>query len=417
MSKLLNKENLKPVVVLSSICIIVALLLAGVNTITGPIIEAAQNAAANEALLVVLPDGKDFTPIEITSSYPEIVNAGWKADGGYVFRMKVTGKSSGLVIMCGVDSEGKIVGTKVIATQETPEYSAKVFPYVEGIEGKYAGMDLAGFDPYLVSKCTLTSEAYSDAVKAALQSFVIANGGSVDTRNPEQILQDNCNAALGTTDVKFTRWFATEALVGVDKTYVASDKSGYVFVIGESFIGVNADGVVTDGVSEADIATVNTAYALASGSNPTDITLPNGANTELITKASVTASGNYIFELEAEGYDYVFEYSNGNMAGNPQTISIKVSIDPEGKIIDCITVKHAESTGIGDKCATDKYYDSWAGVSAEDVVISRAPISADSTAPGAISGATYTTQGYQKAIKAAFAAFELITEGGAADEQ
>ena len=166
MSKLLNKENLKPIVVLSSICIVVALLLAGVNTITGPIIEAAQNAAANEALLVVLPGAKDFTSIEITSDYPEIVNAGWKADSGYVFRMKVNGKSSGMIIMCGVDQEGKIVGTKVIANQETPEYSAKVFPFVEGTNGKYAGMDLAGFDYYLVSKCTLTSEAYGDAVKA-----------------------------------------------------------------------------------------------------------------------------------------------------------------------------------------------------------------------------------------------------------
>ena len=38
----------------------------------------------------------------------------------------------------------------------------------------------------------------------------------------------------------------------------------------------------------------------------------------------------------------------------------------------------------------------------------------DSTDIGAISSATYTTYGYQKAIKSAFAAFNLLTaeEGG-----
>ena len=416
MSKLLNKENLKPIVVLSLICIVAAVLLAAVNSVTGPIIEAAQNAATNEALLVVLPNGKNFEEFEITSEYPSIVEAGWKADGGYVFKLRVNGNSE-MLIMCGIDSDGKVAGVEVISETETSGLKEPVFDRVLGENGVYAGMDLAGFEPFLVSGSTFTSQAFSDSVKASLQSFVIANGGSVDTRTPEKILQDNCNAALGTTDVKFEKWFATEALVGVDKTYVSSDKSGYVFIIGESFIGVNASGVVTEGVSDDDKATVTAAYTIASESKPVAITLPEGANKTLITGVSVTASGNYVFDLEAEGYDCVFEYSKGNMANNPQTISIKVSIDPEGKIIDCITVKHAESNGYGDKCATDKYSDGWAGVSADEVVVSRGPIPEDTTDPGAISGATYTTQGYQKAIKAAFAAFELIIEGGAGDEQ
>ena len=172
MSKLLNKENLKPIVVLSSICIVVALLLAGVNTITGPIIEAAQNAAANEALLVVLPGGKDFTPMEITSDYPEIVTAGYKADGGFVFKMEVTGKSTGFIIMCGIDENGNVVGTKVVSNQETPSYAEPIFAVLEGVDGKYSGMNLDGFDPYLVAGSTTSGVLIFSLAQSAKKASV-----------------------------------------------------------------------------------------------------------------------------------------------------------------------------------------------------------------------------------------------------
>lgn len=415
------KKNLLPSIVLGSICLVVAVLLSVVNMFTAPVIAGRQNAAANAALLEVLPEGKNFKEIEITSEYPEIVTKGYTADGGCVFQMQVTGKSSGLIIMCGVNSEGKVTGTKVIANEETPSYAEKVFPTVEGTNGKYTDMTLDNFEPQLVAGATLTSRAYGEAIKAALQAAILASGGSVDTRTPEQILQDNCNAALGTEGVEFVRWFATEILAGVDKTYVAKDNSGFVFVIGEKFIGVNASGVVTEGVSAEDTQTVSAAYTLASATTLTELTdLPEGIKEE-VTKISVTATGNYVFELSSKGYDSLFEFSNGHLSGNTQPIIIKLSISADGKIIDCVTVKHSESKGYGDKCATDEYYDSFAGKTDDDIKLSvTSPdymldqIPTDSTDIGAISSATYTTYGYQKAIKSAFAAFNLITaeEGG-----
>lgn len=415
------KKNLLPSIVLGSICLVVAVLLSVVNMFTAPVIAGRQNAAANAALLEVLPEGKNFKEIEITSEYPEIVTKGYTADGGCVFQMQVTGKSSGLIIMCGVNSEGKVTGTKVIANEETPSYAEKVFPTVEGTNGKYTDMTLDNFEPQLVAGATLTSRAYGEAIKAALQAAILASGGSVDTRTPEQILQDNCNAALGTEGVEFVRWFATEILAGVDKTYVAKDNSGFVFVIGEKFIGVNASGVVTEGVSADDTQTVSAAYTLASATTLTELTdLPEGIKEE-VTKISVTTTGNYVFELSSKGYDSLFEFSNGHLSGNTQPIIIKLSISADGKIIDCVTVKHSESKGYGDKCATDEYYDSFAGKTDDDIKLSvTSPdymldqIPTDSTDIGAISSATYTTYGYQKAIKSAFAAFNLITaeEGG-----
>ena len=407
---MIMKKNIMPSLVLGCICIIVALMLSLINSITAPIIESAQNAAANEALLVVLPDGKNFEELTLDGSYPASITKGYKADGGFVFQANVTGKSAGLIILIGIDTEGKIVGTKVIADQETDSYDALVFPSLEGTEGSYKGMDLDNFAPYLVTGATLTSKAYGEAVKAALQSFVLANGGEVDTRTPEQILQDNCNTALGTTNVEFTKWFATEVVEGVDAVYVAKDNSGRVFVIGETFIGVKADGTLA-AAPDANEATVLAANTVIENSTMTEITeLPTGIDKHIVLKAYVTASGNYVFDLKASGfanYSYEEGYSDVEVP-----IYISVSIDPEGKIIACTTTEQYESKGYGDACGTDEYVDKWSGVSNEDVVISKGPIGKDNTDVGAIAGATITTKGYQKAIKAAFTAFEKLTENG-----
>ena len=408
----MKKSNIMPSVVLGAICLTVALLLSLVNSVTAPIIKANQDAAANAALAVVLPDGKNFSEIAIDGSYPAVITKGYKADGGFVFQATVTGKSSGLIILFGIDAEGKIVGTQVIAEQETDSYDANVFPLVEGTEGKYKGMTLDGFEPFLVSGATLTSRAYGEAAKAALQAFAIANGADVDVRTPEQILQDNCNEALGTTDVNFTKWFATEVLSGIDAVYTAADNSGRVFVIGETFVGVKADGTVVNGGANTD--TITAANTAVSASTLTEVTeLPEGVNAKTVKKVYTTASGNYVFELEAKGYQALFDYGNGTV------ITLKLSISADGKIIDCLTLSHAESQGYGDACATEEYYEQYRGASASDIVVSvtnpdyhEDQIPADSTDIGAITSATYTTYGYQKAVKAAFDAFALLTSNG-----
>ena len=414
----MTKKNIMPAVVLSAICITVALLLALVNMITAPLIKAAQNAATNAALTVVLPGGKDFTEIAIDEKYPSVITKGYKADIGFVFQATVTGKSSGLIILCGIDTDGKIVGTKVIADQETDDYDKNVFPLLEGTNGKYTGVTLTDFEAQLVSGATLTSGAYSDAVKASLQAFVIANGGEVDVRTPEQILQDNCNTALGTTKVTFTRWLATEVLDGIDAVYEAADNSGRVFVIGESFIGVKADGTVLN-LGNADESKITAANETVKNSTPVEITaLPDGIDTAIIQKVSVTASGNYVFELKAKGYQAGFKY------GDKTPIVIKLSISADGKIIDCVTVSHNESKGYGEICGSEEYSSQYKGADSGDVVISvespsdhKDQIPDNTTDLGAISSATYTTVGYQKAVKAAFNAFELLTaDGGAGNE-
>ena len=410
----MKKSNVMPALVLGCICIVVALMLSAVNMVTGPIIAASQNAAANAALLEVLPNGTNFKEIEITAEYPAGVVAGYKADGGFVFQMSVTGKSSGLVIMCGVDADGRVVGTKVIANEETPGYAAKVFPEVEGTDGKYKGMALDGFDPYLVAGATLTSRAYGEAIKAALQSAVLAAGGSVDVRTPEQILQDTCNLALGTEGLTFERWFATEYLEGIKNVY--ESESGIVMILGDKFVGVKdgtpvftalEDGTTTE-VSAEDKAVVETAYALYSGTTLTEVERPAEAS-KRVTKIEVTATGNYVMYMRAAGNGI-----NGEDYSHPsgEYIEFMVCISADGKIIDVKTTYQSESQGYGDACATDEYTEQFKGATADKIVITPEHESSTSTDLGIISGSTITSNGYQKALQQAFAAFKLLTEGG-----
>ena len=330
--------------------------------------------------------------------------------------MEVTGYKSGLVIMCGVDADGKIAGVKHISSAETNG--------VEGdLNGKYNNMTIDSFETQLIAGSTLTSKAYAEAVKAALQSAVLAGGGDVDTRTPEQILQDNCNAALGTTGLAYEKWFATEVLVGVDAVYYTETNSGLVVVIGESFIGVNETGVLTEGVSQENadkaLAAYTTMYASAiTKLSPEQIAeLTNGQSLDKsVTDVFKTDSGNFVFLLSAEGYSSLFEYSVEKVP-----IIIMLSISADGKIIDVRTASHSESIGYGDGCATEEYYEQFKGKENGDITVSvtkpdymKDQIPADTTDVGAIASATYTTYGYQKAVKAAFAAFELLTnqEGG-----
>ena len=61
-----------------------------------------------ESLLVVMPDGGEFKELDISSAQlPETVTEAYaSSNGGYVFKLEATGYSSGLVILCGVYTDG-----------------------------------------------------------------------------------------------------------------------------------------------------------------------------------------------------------------------------------------------------------------------------------------------------------------------
>ena len=59
------KNMIKPIIVLTLICLITSLLLAAVNSVTKPTIEEYEAKVAAEACLKVMPNGSNFKEIEL----------------------------------------------------------------------------------------------------------------------------------------------------------------------------------------------------------------------------------------------------------------------------------------------------------------------------------------------------------------
>ena len=207
--------NVKSIVVLTAICAVISLLLAATNALTAPIIEKNQAAAANEALLVVMPEGTGFEQMDLSGyTLPSTVTEAYKeASGGHVIKLTTTGYGSGFVIMCGVKADGTVSGAVCLSSNETLGHE-KTFG--ENFTGKNSeGVDAVD----TISGATKTTAAYRNAVKDAINAATILSGGSVDIRSEEEILADHLSAALPAGEGKFTKLFLTEALEGVDAVY------------------------------------------------------------------------------------------------------------------------------------------------------------------------------------------------------
>ena len=115
------KNSLKSIFSLTVICVVIAVMLAGVNMVTAPLIEKNQAAAANEALLVVMPEGSDFQPVDLTAfELPEsVLEAYSEAGGGHVFKLTASGYGPNMIIMCGVDASGTVTGAVCLSSNET----------------------------------------------------------------------------------------------------------------------------------------------------------------------------------------------------------------------------------------------------------------------------------------------------------
>ncbi len=365
-------KYLKSVIALTAICGVVALLLSAANMLTAPVIAENEKDAANEALLVVMPEGENFELMDLSSyELPETVTEVYKESrGGYVVKLETAGYSTGLVIMCGVDAAGAVTGATCLASSETLGAEKT---YGEKTVGKTI-KDIDSVDT--VASVTKTTAAYKNAVKDALNTAVILGGGTVDLRDEAQILKDQLSAVLPAAEGAFTPWFMVEELEGVDAVYLADNGAGMVFRKGEEFV---LDEALAQKVKESKTEVLDTSgYEL----NPS------------ITKVEKTASGNYVFEVKGNGFGI-----NGDKYYNPsgEPILIRAALTPAGRILACETVSQKESDGFGSACADPAFYTQFNGRDETNY-----------KEIDAISGATLTTNGYKTAVGKLFEAVKIL---------
>lgn len=166
------KDSSKSVIVLFSICLVVAALLAAVNYITAPLIEQADIEKTNNALKIVMKDATAFDLLDTEGlDLPGSVTDVYKGDnGGYVFKMSVSGYASGLVILCGIGTDGTVTGVQCLSSGETLGAEKT---YGDSFTGKTS---IDGIDT--VSGATLTTKAFRNAINDAFTAFNAVKGGN-----------------------------------------------------------------------------------------------------------------------------------------------------------------------------------------------------------------------------------------------
>lgn len=251
----MNRKNIKPVLVLSVICVVVALLLALVNMLTSAVIEKAEQEAISASLQEVMPGG-EFEKIDAVKE-SETVSAVYKETSGkgYVVTVEVQGFASEIAITVAVDNDGKVIKALITKEQETHNQ-----PGIDEFVNGFSGLGYEGFDndELKVSQATGTSKAIKKGVKAAL----FALGFGEESEESEETLpktDDEIKALAKELIPEASEFVALDtegAASTVKRLYKDKGGKGYVAYVvtstewvpveSEGIIAFDANGKITD---------------------------------------------------------------------------------------------------------------------------------------------------------------------------
>ena len=178
-------ENLKPIVVLTVICLVVSAALAGTYNLTKPVIDAAKAAQANEALAAVLPEGADFEEVTVTA---ENVTKAYKAGNGagYVFQAQGKGFAGMISVMVGISADGTVTGTQVMEHGETPSIGDRI-ETEPNFQQQYIGKDFTLKDIEFLTGATFSSKGFNAAVGNAFVAYGELAGIEIEAPTEEKV--------------------------------------------------------------------------------------------------------------------------------------------------------------------------------------------------------------------------------------
>ncbi len=166
---------IKPIVVLSVICIVITGALAATNSATSSVIAAAKEAAENAARAELLPEADSFTRVEGVTA--DNVSDVYTADNGAGYVITSTGKGYGgdMTVMTAFTPDGKIKQLKVTEASETQGIGSNVANSASYWE-KYSGLDgtkelVLNQDVDAYGGATISSRALNSAVNSAIAAY------------------------------------------------------------------------------------------------------------------------------------------------------------------------------------------------------------------------------------------------------
>ena len=160
-------DLLKPIVVLTIICVVAAGLLGLVNAATAPVIEGRKEAAILEKRQEFFPNATAFT--EIDCDIPNVVSVHEADTGGYIITVNTGGYNGTFPVTVGIDKDGVVVGVSADVSGETANKGtlAGDAEYVE----KFIGLEGSAKDVDLIAGATISSRAVRDGVDLALKVY------------------------------------------------------------------------------------------------------------------------------------------------------------------------------------------------------------------------------------------------------
>lgn len=153
---------------------VVAVVLAGVNTITAPRIAAINDQKTQAAIEAVLPGGGAEIPFTDDSG---LVVTVYEGENGYAVEVAPAGFGGAVDMMVGVDPEGNVLGISIISQTETAGLGAVAAASTsagEAFRDQFVGMNGTiavakdGGTVDAITGATITSRAVCTGVNAAL---------------------------------------------------------------------------------------------------------------------------------------------------------------------------------------------------------------------------------------------------------
>ena len=158
------------------IAAVVGAALAGVNSVTKPIIDNYNAQKTQKAIEAVLPGGFD-EQIQNFDNQGGLVSKVYKGANGYALEVLPSGFDNTITMMVGVDNEGKVLGISVVSHTETAGLGAVAAAATsagEAFRGQFVGesgsvsVSKDGGSVDSITGATITSRAICVGVNAAL---------------------------------------------------------------------------------------------------------------------------------------------------------------------------------------------------------------------------------------------------------
>ena len=171
----IKRTYIKPLLVLTAICLVVSGALAFMDSITSPVILAAAEERAQTAMTDMIPNATGFERVELgyADGIPSTIRDIYRtANGvGYIFIAAVNGFSGDITVICAVAPDGNIIGTSPLSHTETKGIGTILEQ--ESFLNPFTGLDrnLEGIDT--VAGATISTRAFIHAIQDIMEAFYI----------------------------------------------------------------------------------------------------------------------------------------------------------------------------------------------------------------------------------------------------